>query len=55
MPIEAVNKLLTEKPDIDGISLPDMPAGSPGMPGIKREEFIIYSLTDGNSEEFMRL
>jgi hypothetical protein len=55
VPIEAVNKLLEEKPDIDGISLPDMLAGSPGMPGIKREEFVIYSLTGGNSEEFMRL
>lgn len=55
VPIEAINKLLTEKPDIDGISLPDMPAGSPGMPGIKREEFIIYSLKDGESTEFMRL
>jgi hypothetical protein len=55
VPIEAINKLLTEKPDIDGIALPDMPAGSPGMPGVKREEFIIYSLKDGESQEFMRL
>jgi len=55
MPIEAINKLLAEKPDIDGITLPDMPAGSPGMPGVKREEFIIYSLKDGESSEFMRL
>ena len=55
VPIEAVNKLLAEKPDIDGIALPDMPAGSPGMPGIKREEFIVYSLKDGESSEFLRL
>ena len=55
VPIEAVNKLLAEKPDIDGITLPDMPSGSPGMPGPKREEFIIYSLKDGEAEEFMRL
>lgn len=55
MPIKAINKLLTEKPDIDGITLPDMPAGSPGMPGIKREEFTIYSLKSGESQEFMRL
>ena len=55
MPIEAVNKLLEEKPDIDGIALPEMPAGSPGMPGVKREEFIIYSLKDGVESEFMRL
>ncbi len=55
MPIEAINKLLSEKPDIDGITLPDMPAGSPGMPGVKREEFVIYSLKDGESSEFMRI
>jgi len=55
VPIEAINKLLAEKPDIDGITLPDMPSGSPGMPGPKREEFIIYSLKDGLSEEFMRI
>ncbi|MFC1649204.1 DUF411 domain-containing protein [Patescibacteria group bacterium] len=55
VPIEAINKLLTEKPDIDGITLPDMPSGSPGMPGPKREDFVVYSLEDGVSEEFMRL
>jgi hypothetical protein len=55
VPIEAINKLLSEKPDIDGITLPDMPAGSPGMPGLKKEEFIIYSLKDGQEEEFMRI
>ena len=55
VPIEAISKLLAEKPDIDGITLPDMPAGSPGMPGVKREEFIIYSLKDGEAQEFMRL
>lgn len=55
VPIEAVNKLLEEKPDIDGIVLPEMPPGSPGMPGVKRGEFIIYSLKDGVESEFMRL
>ena len=55
VPIEAYDKLLSEKPDIDGIGLPGMPAGSPGMPGIKTEPFIIYSITDGRSSEFMRI
>ncbi len=55
VPIEAINKLLEEKPDIDGIALPEMPAGSPGMPGIKSGEFVIYSLKDGIESEFMRL
>jgi hypothetical protein len=48
VPIEVVEKLINEKPAISGISLPDMPAGSPGMPGIKREPFTIYSLASNN-------
>lgn len=55
VPIEAVNKLLNERPDIDGISLPNMPAGSPGMPGIKRGDFVISALKDGHWDEFMRI
>lgn len=55
VPVEAIDKLLLEKPDIDGIALPDMPAGSPGMPGVKSEEFVIYSLSDGDDQEFVRL
>ncbi|MFC2159440.1 DUF411 domain-containing protein [Actinomycetota bacterium] len=55
MPFEAIEKLLSEKPDIDGIALPDMPSGTPGMPGEKIEEWIIYSLKDGQISEFMRI
>jgi hypothetical protein len=55
VPIEAISKLLEEKPDIDGIALPDMPAGSPGMPGIKSGPFIIYALKNGEASEFMRI
>src|SRR3989338_8200781 len=35
MPVEAVKKLLADKPDVDGIALAGMPSGSPGMPGKK--------------------
>lgn len=31
VPISAVHKLLKEKPEINGISVPDMPINSPGM------------------------
>jgi hypothetical protein len=55
VPIEAFDKLLSEKPDIDGIGLPGMPAGSPGMPGVKSEEFLIYSLNGDTVEEFMKI
>lgn len=41
MPYEAIEKLLSEKPDILGISLPGMPSASPGMPGGKKGPFVI--------------
>jgi hypothetical protein len=55
VPIEAVDKLLQEHPDIDGIALPNMPAGSPGMPGLKQGPFVIYQLTNGVSSVFMEV
>jgi hypothetical protein len=47
VPIEIVEQLLVEKPNIDGIALPGMPSGSPGMPGAKRGQWTIYGITDG--------
>lgn len=55
VPIKAINKLLEENPDIDGISLPRMPSGTPGMPGVKKGEWVIYSLSNGKYSEFMRI
>lgn len=56
VPAEAIEKLLTEQPDIVGIALPGMPAASPGMGGSKNEEWIIYAIAhDGEVTEFMRI
>ena len=55
VPLEAVNKLLKEQPDIDGIALPGMPIGTPGMPGKKEEPYIIYQLIDGKFSIFMTI
>ena len=33
VPVSAIDKLLEERPDIDGIAVPGMPADSPGMGG----------------------
>ncbi|MHA2028980.1 MAG: DUF411 domain-containing protein [Candidatus Kariarchaeaceae archaeon] len=49
VPISAVNDLLEQKPDIDGITLPEMPSGSPGMPGDKTSQWEISSIKDGQS------
>lgn len=45
IPNEAIEKLLAEKPDIKGIGMAGMPSGSPGMPGPKTEDFVIYEIT----------
>ena len=53
VPAEIIKKLLEDKPEIDGIALPGMPQGSPGMPGFKIVKWTIYSLSDGLWSEFM--
>lgn len=53
VPFEAIRKLLEEKPHIDGIALPRMHSGSPGMPGPQREPFTIYQVLEGEYSEFM--
>ena len=55
VPFEAVEKLLKEQPDVDGIALPGMPIGTPGMPGDKDEPYVIYQLKDGKSSVFMTI
>jgi len=44
VPVTTVNRLLSERPEIKGITLPGMPMGSPGMNGVKREPFTIYTI-----------
>jgi len=50
IPIEAIEKLLSEKPEIDGIALPEMPSGFPGMPGFKIEKWKIHSIKNGQDQ-----
>jgi hypothetical protein len=44
IPMEVINRLLTEKPKIVGITLPGMPVGTPGMPGHKPGPLDIYEI-----------
>lgn len=46
MPIAAID-LLEERPPIDGIALPGMPMGSPGMGGRLEGTLEVYAITDG--------
>jgi hypothetical protein len=52
VPVATILRLLSEKPDIKGISLPGMPAGSPGMFGEKTAPFTIYEITDGPAKVY---
>lgn len=44
VPVSAINKLLTERPAIKGITLPGMPEGSPGMSGKKTNPLTVYEV-----------
>jgi hypothetical protein len=46
VPVSTINRLLSERPKIKGISLPGMPEGSPGMTGTKTQPFTIYEISD---------
>jgi hypothetical protein len=52
LPLAAIEDLLADRPAIDGIALPGMPAGSPGMPGIKEGPFQILAVEDGSATLF---
>ena len=52
VPMKAIEDLLATRPDIDGIALPAMPAGSPGMPGVKAGPFEILAIKDGKTSLF---
>lgn len=47
IPIEVIDRLLSEKPRITGITLPGMPEGTPGMPGKKPGPLQIYAFVKG--------
>lgn len=56
IPVEAILKLITEKPSVAGIGMAGMPSGSPGMPGAKTEPFEIKEFTaDGSTSPFVTL
>lgn len=44
IPVEVVSTLFETEPEVDGIALPGMPAGSPGMGGRKDGTWTVYEL-----------
>lgn len=56
VPVEAIHKLLEEKPAIRGVAVPGMPMGSPGMAGGTPEAYVVYALPDNTEPtEFLRI
>lgn len=47
VPLAAIDRLLAERPDIDGIALPGMPAGAPGMGGQLAGPLVVWAISDG--------
>ena len=45
VPMEAIEKLRKESPEVGGIGMADMPQGSPGMPGKQIRPFKIYEIS----------
>lgn len=50
VPVRAIRKLLSEKPDITGISAPGMPQHSPGMGEERPGTLTIYAIPKGNAK-----
>jgi len=52
VPMAAIEDMLSTRPAIDGIALPGMPAGSPGMPGVQEGPLQVLAVNDGNATGF---
>ncbi len=46
VPAEDIKRMLTERPDIAGISVPGMPVGAPGMEGPNPQAYRVFSFTE---------
>lgn len=53
VPFVAIKKLLTEKPTLDGIALPGMIPGSPGMSGPARTDLKVVGISKGQITDFI--
>ncbi|MDH3658654.1 MAG: DUF411 domain-containing protein [Alphaproteobacteria bacterium] len=53
VPAAAIDRLLAERPDIQGLAVPGMPAGSPGMPDPNPERYDVYAFRQGEAQVFM--
>jgi hypothetical protein len=56
VPLKAVQKVLTEQPDISGVAVPGMPSGALGMGGNSAEAYDVVALArDGSQFVYMQI
>ena len=55
VPLEALTKLLAERPELDGIALPGMPTGTPGMAGPRFGPLTVVGFKAGRLSPFVSL
>jgi len=51
VPLEAIRKMMTERPDIRGIAVPGMPEGSLGMGYDPEAKYTVFALGEKSSDE----
>lgn len=44
VPADLVSRMLDERPDIVGLTVPGMPMGSPGMEGPRKDPYTVFAL-----------
>jgi len=49
VPAQDIKRLLAEKPGVAGLTVPGMPAGSPGMEGPRKDNYNVYTFDSGGS------
>ena len=55
VPVDAVNRVLRERPQIRGLAVPGMPAGSPGMGGTLQPPLRVFTLAGDSHANYFRL
>lgn len=53
IPFDVMTEMMEKHLSVDGLALPAMPMGSPGMPGAKTEPFHVRQMIDGEYETYM--
>ncbi len=53
IPATAIKKLLDERPNVKGLAVPGMPAGSPGMPSPAPEPYDVIAFGTDGDQKFM--